>query len=129
MRAGKKRIEKYKAKIDGTISQLRLLRYGKTQNLLFKAKIIRMVEIENIVKGILSEWGAPTIFNHFYMNFAKKIIRLDREEIDIELNKWKERGLSEPVLNAIAEILVGRAPPIIYFRLDISLLDGPDVLS
>lgn len=110
MRDSTRRTDKYKKKIDGTISQLRLLRYGKEQKRGFKSVVTRQVEIERIVKGLIAGSANP-MFNHFYCDFGKKVNQLMGKfggsnlftELDIATRVWRKRGLDDGLLCNIVE--------------------------
>jgi len=125
------RIEKFKKKLDGGIR-------GK----LFDAQKDRMVanetqptkdlvEIELQVKEICD--GEPTILLPYYIIFGKEIYKKANNhkgealynEIMILEDKWEARGLTPNLLEIIKNIWGVWIP----FRLDISELDGPHLLS
>ena len=95
--------------------------------------------IERSVRSVLQRAGVPSFSNHFYMDFAKKIVKLSKThsrdtlctEVGIELGKWSGRGLLPGVLEEIRDAFVRcpAIPPGQPFRCDISLFDGPDYLS
>lgn len=108
MRAADRRTKKYKVKIDGTISQLRLLRYGKEQKARFKSAVIKQAEIEREVKSLIAG-AAPAMFTHYYCNFGKKVVQLMGKhkganlitELEILDDVWSTRGLDINLLNQI----------------------------
>ena len=120
MKAGIRRSEKYDKKIDGTISQLRLLRYGKEQKTKFKQAVIKQIGIERVVKSLVS--GSTTaMLLHFYCDFAKKVVQLSHRhkgdnlinELNILDNIWTSRGLDSTLLHNIKAYFVpAYAPPI-----------------
>jgi hypothetical protein len=76
-------------------------RYGRAAD--------EQVRIERQVKQILTSYGAPPRFNHFYMNFGKKVVQLRRNykgpelarEVCIQYERWLRRGLEAEILNTI----------------------------
>jgi hypothetical protein len=104
----------------------------------FGAAVVRQVQAEHDVKVILQQAGVMPGFNHYYMAFAKKVIQIIGKhvgqtacnEVDIEMEKWRQRGLLLNILEAIRDMYIrcghGAVQP---FRCDVSLLDGEDVLS
>jgi hypothetical protein len=114
MRSSTSRTEKYKAKTDGTISQLHLLRYGKKQKERFKSTIQDQVRIEQIVKDYLSSNNIGSMWTNYYILFAKKCVEIknkhggdiSQNESLIEKQRWFERGLDEDHLEAIRLIFI-----------------------
>ena len=103
------RAGKYAAKLDGNISNRRLTAYGATQKRHFSGAIPGQVEIERTVRAIISRHKIPPIFNHFYMNFGKKIVKIIKQhkggiaqtEACIEYRKWLARDLDSLILEEI----------------------------
>jgi len=114
MRPGDLRVKKYEKKLDGTISQLRLLRYGDKQKGKFRISIQEQVRIEQIVKSYLMQYGINPMYTHFYMDFAKKCVGIRNKhsgdvaqnESLIEENKWISRGLDSVHLENIRKIFI-----------------------
>jgi len=103
------RAKKYAAKLDGNVSNRRLAAYGAEQKRHFSGAVPNQVQIEREVRAIISSHRIPPIFNHFYMNFAKKIVKLmtkhkadiSQQEVCIEYNKWRARDLDNLILEEI----------------------------
>jgi hypothetical protein len=93
LRDADRRIKKYRAKVDGDISQLRLERYKKTQNQIFKTAMPKQVEIENQVKNYMAHMGISPMLSNYYILFAKNMLKNTPQECDIEFNKWAGRNL------------------------------------
>jgi hypothetical protein len=108
MRDAKRRTDKYKAKIDGEISQLQLLRYGKPQKQIFKTAMPKQVEIERQVKNYLAQHGIGAIYTNYYILFAKNMVNPHPQECDIEFNKWAGRDLSWYHLRNIGRFIFNR---------------------
>lgn len=131
MRTSILRRKKYAAKLEGRVMPFQ----GKN----FAAAIHRQVAIEHDVKAILTRYGTFPYLNHFYMEFGKVIWHIKRNyagltacnEADGALVKWRSRGLDEDILTEIKELYIRcPSPPSENpFLLDVSLLDGPDILS
>lgn len=60
-------------------------------------------EIEERLKPFYSENHIGTITSPYYTVFAKSIVKKSTAEAQIELNKWKARGLNAVFLQAIAK--------------------------
>ena len=79
------------------------------QKRIFSGAMPGQVEIERTVQAIISSHRIPPIFNHFYMNFAKKLVKLmkqhkagtSQQEACIEYNKWRARDLDNLILEEI----------------------------
>jgi len=120
MRDSSRRTMKYKKKIDGEVSQLRLLRYGNDQKIRFKSSISRQVEIERMVKQLLASHGIGSIYSNYYILFAKKLNELKTkhagsvlgEEYEILRGRWVERGLDSSILATIKGFIVSPVKPI-----------------
>lgn len=86
--------------------------------------------LENMVKSIVPSG----MMRLYYVVFAKEVYRVKQRlsgatqtmEVEILQDKWVERGLD---INYLHEIKQALNVPGLHFRLDISLLDGPDLLS
>ena len=113
MRNATRRTTKYNKKIDGTISQLRLLRYGKTQKQKFGTAIGKQVEIERAVKRMISG-SESSMLTNYYILFAKKAVQLGKkhkgdtltEELNILDDKWETRGLDTDLLTQIKQYFI-----------------------
>ena len=127
MRTTEQRAGKYDKKIIGRVLP------GQSTH--FTSAVQRQVDIEQRIKIILAKNHVPSIYNHFYMNFAKKLNQIFEKhkqgtaetEDFIEENKWVARGLDPNILWEIKKE-VGFVPSWSPFRCDNSLLDGPDRL-
>jgi len=126
MRTDLIRIKKYKKKVRGLVLPL--------QKSNFSANTQRQVEIENITNIIVG----PDINRVYYIIFAKEINKLFGKytgdsllnEVEILQSKWTARGLNPVKLDEIKSVFnIVPAPTVQPFKLDISLLDGPDILS
>lgn len=138
MRASNHRTEKYKAKLSGDVAKSRAEGYKKTQKASFESAVEKQVEIERLVKSIISS-SASSMFNHYYCNFGKKVYQLSKkhkgsillEELQILDDKWERRGLNVDLLVRIKQSLVpGYAPPAppvpVPFSYDYSTGAGTD---
>jgi len=105
MRSKTQRIKKYEAKTSGDVSKNRLDRYGPMQKKLFNTSVQGQVAIENTVKSILNSYGVSPIFNHHYMNFAKKLFSCAITERDKTYNKYYGMGLRHDVLRYIGDTI------------------------
>jgi len=113
MRDSNRRTKKYKVKLDGTISQLRLLRYGKEQKRQFKSTVDEQVKIEREVKRMITNVGSPILTN-YYILAAKQAVQASKkhkgDNLTTELNiidqKWKDRGLDEDLLTQIKQYYI-----------------------
>ena len=120
MKPSFRRKEKYRKKIEGSISQLRLLRYGKEQKTKFTSSVQDQVKIEQVVKSLISG-SAPSMLVHFYCDFAKKAVQLIHRhkganlinELNILDQIWSTRGLNTSLLTAIKNFFYpGYIPPV-----------------
>ena len=59
-------------------------------------------EIDEKLKSFYSENSIGSIYSPYYTAFAKSIVKKSTVEAQIELNKWKARGLNGVFLQAIA---------------------------
>lgn len=127
MRTDQARTEKYRKKIRGLIIPGQKARFGTASG--------RQTWMETVAKSIVTD----QINLVYYIIFAKELNKIKGihkgenliTEVEILQDKWISRGLSETVLNQIKQAfnIVIPAPPVGQpFKLDISLLDGPDVL-
>jgi len=96
------------------------------------------VMIEHDVKRLLQQAGVQPGLNHFYMAFAKKVVQISRKhigitacrELELLVEKWTARDLNVNILRDIRDLYTSCAPAVSDpFLLDVSLLDGLDVLS
>lgn len=108
MKSSVHRIKKYKSKVDGSISQLHLSRYGKTQKELFKLAAAKQVEIERQVKAYMAMHGISTMYTNYYILFAKNMVNPNPTECNIEFNKWCGRNLSWYHLRNIGRMIFNR---------------------
>jgi len=93
----------------------------------FRIAVGEQVAIEKKVKQILTANGAPVMFNHFYMNFGKKLLSLKKRysadtfinEACIEAAKWLNRELDFNILKQILNIFMAKvcAPSDAYYVL------------
>lgn len=129
------RIKKYAAKISGD-NRKRLYDSQKPFMIMQEAAATHdLVKIEKEVKQIVM--GEPIIHIPYYIIFGKEIYKKQNKfkdqtlinEIEILQRKWMMRGLELDLLDKIKKFYVQAYKIPIYFRLDISLLDGPDVLA
>ena len=140
VREGAYRASKYAAKLrDGKIHEERVKNYGKIQKKKFKSSVQKQVQIEQETKKLVGS-GDILLNLPYYIIFAKEVNMVAKThsgntayaELQILDNKWASRGLKVNILNSIKSYYVPGypvAPPPVYFRLDVSLLDGPDVLE
>jgi len=59
-------------------------------------------DLDNKVKVIMRENSITTMYEPYYMSFAKTIQRKTTAEAQIDLNKWNARGLNKAILIEIA---------------------------
>ena len=130
-----KRGKKFKAKLSGD-NRKRLYDIQKESMVRQEAEatielVKREVEIKRLVQG------EPVLFLPYYIIFAKEIYSKQKKftaltllnEIVILERKWESRGLNPVLLEMIKNLYVQPYAYIRPFRLDISLLDGPHILS
>lgn len=129
------RIEKWKKKLSG---DARKKAYDAQKVMMVKQEAeatIDLVKIEQQIKLMVQ--GEPITLIPYYIIFGKEIYKKQNKfkaqsllnEIMILEQKWESRGLDPVLLDKIKTFYV---QPYIYitpFRLDISLLDGPHILS
>jgi len=121
-----KRAARYRKKVRGMVLP------GQRQG--FAGAVGGQVATENAVRAILARHGVMVGLHHYYMDFAKLVKKAQgnysgetmRSEVIGLQNKWAERGLDVAVLDEIKGWSEITGLP---FRLDHSLLDGPDVLA
>lgn len=130
-----KRGKKFAAKLSGD-NRKRLYDLQKDRMARLEADATKeLVNREEQIKRLIQ--GEPVYFQHFYMAFAKEIYSKEKRfkaqtllnEIVILQNKWISRGLNPILLEEIKNLYVQPYAYIRPFRLDISLLDGPHILS
>lgn len=125
MRTDSQRTEKYSKKAGGMVLP------GQASH--FASKINRQVEIEHIVNRI----AGSTINRVYYIIFGKEANAVIEKhkggtadtEIEILQQKWSARGLSIATMDLIKNAIGYTVPAIGPFRLDVSALDGTDVLA
>jgi len=126
-----KRIERFKKKLDGKIRG-KLFDAQKEQMVANEVQPTKdFVKLELQIKEIVD--GEPTILLPYYIIFGKEIYSKANKhkgeslynEIMILEDKWEARGLTPYLLEIIKNIWGVWIP----FRLDISELDGPHLLS
>lgn len=116
-----KRIEKWKKKLSGD-NRKRL--YDAQKSAMVEKEKIYFADaekIQNQVKSIVQ--AEPSIFHHYYMDFAMEIYRLLKthkgqtllNELIILNNKWEMRGLNTDLLNEIKTFFVPAYVPIIPY--------------
>ena len=126
--------EKWAAKLSGDSRKAAIDRQKNRMCKLEKQATEALIQIEREVKQICQ--GTSTLLIPYYIIFGKEIYRLRRHHKDETLineavileTKWEARGLDANLLDAIKTFYIPAYKPPVYFRLDISLLDGPDVL-
>jgi coenzyme F420-reducing hydrogenase alpha subunit len=131
------RLEKYDKKLSGDIYKNRTEELRKQQIAQYKASISKQIEIENFVKQVLQKYEEKAHMTNYYMIFAKQIYALTQKYKDQTLINeakaldalWNSRGLREDILLYIKKYFIPNYQIISYFRLDVSRLDGPDVLG
>jgi hypothetical protein len=129
------RAEKYAAKLSGD-NRKRLYDSQKKQMCELEGQATQdLVGIEYEVKKMAS--GVSVIQLPYYIIFAKELYMLSSHHQDQTLinealileRKWVSRGLDNILLEQIKKFYIPAYQIPTGFRLDISLLDGPDVLS
>lgn len=138
MKSAKKRADKWKAKLSGD-NRKRLYDVQKERMVRLETEATNdLVQIELQIKQMAQ--GQPILHLPYYIIFGKEIYSKRKKfkaqtlinELGILDDKWEARGLDATLLNQIKRFYVQDYPPIPPvadpFRLDISLLDGPDVL-
>jgi sulfur transfer complex TusBCD TusB component (DsrH family) len=139
MREETQRTNKYKKKIISEIIKERAQELRKMMIEQEKEYFKEAVKVENEIKNLMAN-KTDKINAVYYIIFAKEILKLMKKhkgeslinEVYIIENKWKARGLNEETLKEIEYLylpIIKPIPTIEYFRLDISVLDGPDVLA
>jgi len=129
------RLKKFARKISGD-NRKRLYDAQKESMVLQEAEATEeLVKREAQIKSLVQ--GEPILFLPYYIIFAKEIYSKQNKFKDVTLlnevvileQKWESRGLNPIVLEKIKNLYVQSYANIRPFRLDISLLDGPNVLS
>lgn len=129
------RAERYANKLSGDV---RKKRYDAQKPLMVKqeaAATNALVKIETQIKQIVQ--GEPIILIPYYIIFGKEIYSKQKKfkaqtlvnEIEILEEKWRARGLNWELLEIIKLFYVEAYKNLAHFKLDISFLDGPHVLS
>lgn len=129
------RTEKYAKKISGD-NRKRL--YDAQKVFMVKQETTATYDLVAIEKQIkLMVQGEPITLIPYYIIFGKEIYSKQKKfksqtllnEIVILEQKWESRGLDPILLEEIKRFYVQPYLYITPFRLDISLLDGPHILS
>lgn len=113
MRSQIQRDKKYRAKLDGDIAKIRADADGNRQKAAFRGAVVGQVEIEQRVRSILNADGILPMFNHFYMDFGKRLGRIRKThggniaqaEACIQYWKWSARGLPAATLDKIMAVM------------------------
>lgn len=132
------RIGKYAKKISG---EVRKTLYDNQKEQMVRLETAASIDLEKIEIQIKQmAQGYPPLYLPYYIIFAKQIYKRQKKfkgqtllnELAILDDIWERRGLDSDLLNTIKHFYVPAypiPPPVVYFRLDISLLDGTDVLA
>ena len=129
------RIDKWTAKLRGSVRKQRYDAQKKEMCRKEKAATEKLVQIEMQVKQVTQ--GESILHIPYYIIFAKEIYKKASyhthqtlvSEVEILQQKWIKRGLNWELLDRIKLLY---APPYKtgnFFRLDTSLLDGNDRLG
>ena len=129
------RAKKYAAKLSGDNRKLLYDRQKGLMSRLEKEHTEELVKIEKDVKQITQ--GESTTLLPYYIIFAKELYRIKNRhrsttlirEAEILEEKWRARGLRYDLLDRIKLLYIQAYATIAYFKLDISELDGPNVLA
>jgi len=116
-----RRIAKWNAKFDTerVKATLDVMRPAMLANVTAVFPMITAMELQ--VKQVCDSAGVPTIAYPFYLNFGREIWALTRKEVSGEslaleaatlIAKWKARGLTEALLQAIRTDVFNVAAPI-----------------
>ena len=116
-----RRIAKWNAKFDTerVKATLDVMRPAMLANVTAVFPLITAMELQ--VKQVCDGAGVPTIQYPFYLNFGREIWALTRKEVSGEslaleaatlIAKWKARGLTEALLQAIRTDVFNVAAPI-----------------
>ena len=65
-------------------------------------------EIDQAIKPIFTEHKISTMYQPYYLTFAKTIMKRSKAEAQIELNTWKSRGLDKNILIQIASSICNK---------------------
>lgn len=130
MRSSIKRIEKYSSKLDSGVAKLITHRQEINQRGNFNRVIAKQVEIERLVKSIITG-SASSMFNHFYCNFGKKAYQLSNKfkgtnlikELEILDNIWVTRGLDPNLMRTIKEHIIPSYATFACCRFDMDNFD------
>lgn len=129
-----KRLEKFRKKISGD-NRKRI--YDSQKDTMVRLETKASVDFEQIELQIKQmAQGYPALHLPYYIIFGKEIYKRQNKfqgqtllnELAILDDKWTRRGLDEALLKTIKNFYVPTYPVVGPFRLDISLLDGPDFL-
>lgn len=130
------RTKMYAAKVDGHVFKKRADDLKPRQVKNYSAAVARQVrtrhEVAQLVAGRASGWDLVN-----YLGFANEILRVLKthtgeivcSEIDILQEKHGARGQNVEILRDIINYYAPACAYVGFFRLDVSELDGPDVLS
>lgn len=112
MRTSSQRLNKYSAKLSGVVVSDRMEKYGASQKSNFEASSAKMAEVEQKVKAILNKSGTPPLLNHHYMNYGKKILRLNDIEASIAQSMRYKTGMNSAILYEIGKVITSRKLPL-----------------
>lgn len=130
------RTKMYAAKVDGNVAKLRTDAMKKQQAQNYGAVVAKQSrtrnEVVQIVAGRTSGWDLVN-----YLGFANELLRVMRthtgeivcSEIDILQEKHAARGQNAQILLDIINYYAPACAFVGIFTLDVSALDGPDVLA
>lgn len=104
------RIKKYDGKVVGDVLKARIDVLKPMMLEQEEVKLSELVNVENIVKGIIEPKGVSTIHIAHYLNFGRELYGLTQRftantlalESKLAYEKWKARGLEADILKAIA---------------------------
>ncbi|MEO0072995.1 MAG: hypothetical protein ABIK10_06180 [candidate division WOR-3 bacterium] len=104
-----RRLEKWDNFLSGDVLSVAVGNYKPKMREQLSNIFPELETLENEVKIILAEAGTPSMFNTFYLNFAREVYRYAKKfsgsqllrEVDIILNKWHQRSLDRDVLERI----------------------------
>ena len=130
-----KRIKKWLAKLNGEKRKQIIDRQKTIMIRLEKEATEKLVRIEKEVKQLAK--NEPLLLIPYYIIFAKELNKLINKhssqtlinEAVILEAKWETRGLNNLIVNKIKEFYIQSYKTHQLFRLDTSLLDGPDILA
>lgn len=127
------RAKKWAAKLSGDVRKQRI-DAQKPDMVRQEAEATKaLVKIEEEIKQLVQ--GEPLLHVPYYIIFAKEIYRLNKThssqaliaEAYILEEKWRARGLDHEILEKIKGMYIEAYKN--YFKLDISYLDGIDLLA